>query len=571
MPANSARQSGSHESVSHSDAGSAMSVDRQRPRLLVGAGEFGWGSAGKLRLVLDRLPEFDPIVVGSRLGRDLLAGHDSVVRDAPQTLDDAGRLVEELGVDTALVVGEPVLAQWLFLAGCRVVFLDSLPFLWVESDPVAVGVDTYCAQRCVPEPAWNVLCKARRLVWVDSVVPPENIGPHGPSTDGARAGVLLSIGGLHSPFSGATGDSYLRTVVPPVLRAVRDHGLPLLAVCGNIHADHAERLHDLVDDGVRVGVLPPGEFESALRAAVLLITSPGSTTLLQANRCATPVVTLPPQNLSQMINSEWFGSDGAVTWPNAVLDLATTFALARGQGEKAAVCYLYAAITRAEHEPAVADELYLRTSRVLADRGRLPATRPHLDRLGDRGADQVADEVRRLARRGRRRPSGPSPALRIYVGGPFRAALVDGLLRVNDGYRALYQELIDEFEDRGWQVFNAHRREAWGAQMLDDARSTRLDFDDVSACDVFVATPGTSPASPGTHVEIGWASALDKKIILLVQDEREYAALVTGLPSVADVTFVPFTFGRPVADAVSRIIDGIANERVAVLPTVNPC
>ncbi|MGH3935272.1 MAG: nucleoside 2-deoxyribosyltransferase, partial [Pseudonocardiaceae bacterium] len=379
------------------------------------------------------------------------------------------------------------------------------------------------------------------------------------SLDGrACCDVVVNVGGLHSPFSGTTGHSYLRTLLPPVLRAIRDHGLSVDAVCGNIDADHAKWLRTQTNDGVHIGVLPPAEFEATLRSARLLITSPGSTTLLQANQCAIPVIILPPQNLSQVIHAEWFGQDGslaAVKWPDSVLP-AEEFALVRDQGEEAAVNHLYAAISRAEGDLAVADELYRHTARALAERDSLPIRRPHLDLLGNQGAEQVAYEVRRLLRRGREwAAAGRSPGLRIYVGGPFQAVFDNGLLRINDDYRALYQELLDEFEDCGWQVFNAHRREAWGAQMLDDSRSTRLDFEDVAACDVFVATPGARPASPGTHIEIGWASALGKKIILLIQDECEYAALVTGLPSVADVTFVPFAFGRPVARAVSRIID----------------
>lgn len=38
---------------------------------------------------------------------------------------------------------------------------------------------------------------------------------------------------------------------------------------------------------------------------------------------------------------------------------------------------------------------------------------------------------------------------------------------------------------------------------------TKIDFDEISTCDLFAAFPG-SPASPGTHIEIGWASALKK-------------------------------------------------------------
>nr|WGD65771.1 nucleoside 2-deoxyribosyltransferase [Bacillus subtilis] len=68
---------------------------------------------------------------------------------------------------------------------------------------------------------------------------------------------------------------------------------------------------------------------------------------------------------------------------------------------------------------------------------------------------------------------------------------------------------------------------------------TKIDFDEISTCDLFVAFPG-SPASPGTHIEIGWASALKKKIVLLLEKDRDYAFLIQGLNVVADVEYINF-------------------------------
>jgi hypothetical protein len=50
------------------------------------------------------------------------------------------------------------------------------------------------------------------------------------------------------------------------------------------------------------------------------------------------------------------------------------------------------------------------------------------------------------------------------------------------------------------------------------------------------------------------ALALGKRIFLLTEVGREYAALVTGLPAVSDVTFVPFTLGRPLGAELSNVI-----------------
>ena len=67
---------------------------------------------------------------------------------------------------------------------------------------------------------------------------------------------------------------------------------------------------------------------------------------------------------------------------------------------------------------------------------------------------------------------------------------------------------------------------------------TKIDYDEIEKCDIFIAFPGI-PASPGTHIEIGWASAFNKKIIfLLADDEEKYAYLIRGLHKVTDVTYI---------------------------------
>lgn len=550
--------------VAAAKQGSDFTSTADRARILVAAGEFGWGSVGKLRLVLDELTEVDHVVVGSRLGRELLDAHcrprsDSGSRPAaaqhpePRTVAQAADLVSSTGARAALIVGEPDLARLLAEAGCPVVFLDSLPFLWTEHDSVAFDVDTYCAQRCVPTPAWPVLRRIRRLIWVDSVVPKTANAV----AAGRRDGVVVNVGGLHSPFSGQVGDAYADAVVPAAIDAVLAEGLRLAAVCGNLSPDQVARIRRRVPEDCHVGMLSPADFEAAVAASSLLITSPGSTTLLQANRCGTATIALPPQNLSQVINARWFAGAGdaddgisAVRWPRSVLD-PDVLEQRRLGGEEEAVRYLYAAISAAAGDAELANTLHASIRKAIAAAERIPASRRSLDRLGHQGAAQVADEVRRLVARGRQ----PGNGRKVYVGGPFQAVLDGDRLRISDAYRWLYEDVIDGFERRGWRVFNSHRREAWGAQMLDATASTSMDYADIAECDVFVAAPGANPPSPGTHIEIGWASALGKKIVLLLQQGESYAALVNGLPAIADVTFVPFTFGVPVSDAVLKALD----------------
>ncbi|MFF8832359.1 hypothetical protein [Streptomyces sp. NPDC015131] len=125
----------------------------------------------------------------------------------------------------------------------------------------------------------------------------------------------------------------------------------------------------------------------------------------------------------------------------------------------------------------------------------------------------------------------------MFLAGPFLQLLDPVTGEMPPGTRAPFAFLIDHFEGHGFGVHNAHRREAWGAELMSPETCTPLDQEEIRKADVFVALPGV-PASPGTHIEMGWASAFDKPIVLLLERGREYAFLVRGLHTVATVEYV---------------------------------
>lgn len=162
--------------------------------------------------------------------------------------------------------------------------------------------------------------------------------------------------------------------------------------------------------------------------------------------------------------------------------------------------------------------------------------------------------------RGRRRR-------RLFLGGPFKA-LVDprtGVLSEVEQNRIA--GLIERFEREGYEVHNAHRREGWGAEFLSPEECTRLDFTEIRDCDIFVAYPG-APASPGTHIEIGWAAAFGKPLVLLLDEEATYAFLVRGLHTVADVTYLHYSRDDDIDDIVDQVAAIVTEimERAATAP-----
>ncbi|MET8826254.1 nucleoside 2-deoxyribosyltransferase [Streptomyces sp. NPDC004610] len=154
-------------------------------------------------------------------------------------------------------------------------------------------------------------------------------------------------------------------------------------------------------------------------------------------------------------------------------------------------------------------------------------------------------------------PPGSRPDLGIrsvFVAGPFIQLLDPATGEMPAAARAPFDVLIKHFEAQGLAVHNAHRREAWGAELMRPEQCTKLDQDEIRKADVFVALPGR-PASPGTHIEIGWASAFGKPIVLLLERDTEYTFLVQGLHTVASVEYVVHTDIASCLPAVDRAVD----------------
>ena len=164
--------------------------------------------------------------------------------------------------------------------------------------------------------------------------------------------------------------------------------------------------------------------------------------------------------------------------------------------------------------------------------------------------------------------AAPAPALaqrlglrKVFVAGPFYK-LVDPVTKTMTARdRARFERLIDYFEASGCTVFNAHKREAWGEAFLAPDEFTRLDFDEIASADVLVAVPGP-PASLGTHIELGWASAVGKPIVLLLERGEDYALMLYGLRHLVPTAIVETVDGGfPIGaleDALDRVCAGRA-------------
>jgi nucleoside 2-deoxyribosyltransferase len=129
----------------------------------------------------------------------------------------------------------------------------------------------------------------------------------------------------------------------------------------------------------------------------------------------------------------------------------------------------------------------------------------------------------------------------VFVGGPIQHAIArDGTF--DRRARSAIASAIAALESGGHRVLSAHVFEQFGK--MDMAGLFRevcqRDYAWMRQCDAFVAvlpldSRGEVIHSGGTSVELGWASALGKPIVLVCDPAPRYSHLVLGLDAVARV------------------------------------
>lgn len=342
--------------------------------------------------ILEQLPDAEVIVFGSELGIDVFARQTRVLASYAGTDVLLADVCRRHRVDAALVVLDPDVATAAATC-CPVVYVDSLPFLWTRMSELPSGVSAHLAQLTptLPGSCWDVLRRARRLRWIEGIVPLSEAAPVGAGS------VVINLGGLASPVRPADGLAYPHVVLPPLLEqiAARGHGdvtittSPAALAC-------VERAVAGGPWNVSVRSLDHRAFGEALRSASLLATSPGLTTLLECGALRTASIVLPPQSVSQWLNMAAVvatgGGERCVAWPEVVLDAPDVDRL-RLDGEAGAVEYIYGAIAGARGHAGVAAELGRSFSDALSAGPACPSA-GLVDVVGTRGAVQVADIVR---------------------------------------------------------------------------------------------------------------------------------------------------------------------------------
>ncbi|MBI2862268.1 MAG: hypothetical protein HYX89_05570 [Chloroflexi bacterium] len=125
----------------------------------------------------------------------------------------------------------------------------------------------------------------------------------------------------------------------------------------------------------------------------------------------------------------------------------------------------------------------------------------------------------------------------VFFAAPLTNKILSGT--IDPAFRAELESLIEAVKGLGFNVLNSHVREKWGHATPLPRELAAKAYADLLASDVVVAYIDETP-SFGTHLEVGWASALTKPTIVAIKNNGITTPLVAGLEDAFPVYQIRF-------------------------------
>lgn len=122
--------------------------------------------------------------------------------------------------------------------------------------------------------------------------------------------------------------------------------------------------------------------------------------------------------------------------------------------------------------------------------------------------------------------------MKVFISCPFTGLCKDENYEIKDEYKPFFEKMIKEFEKINVDYYLAIKRENWGIEHKGPEECTLSDYEGIKSSDFLIVIPGNKMSkgiSGGVHIELGWASALKKKIYILKEDNFQYSPVVMGL------------------------------------------
>lgn len=363
--------------------------------ILVSAMNFGLGPVGKLSSIVNyvntRRDNINWYSCGDRF--DVSIFEKNIFKDHCDERENEAvdEYIKKYNIKFAIVVLDFELAEYLEKIGVKVFYVDSLPFMWSEADPIPLNASYYFAQKCVNmnERANKVISKVKNLVWVNPIIPCiEEDNSFDKEYD-----VVINLGGMDSPFG--DGKEYINTILVNIINALKEFYLPskILVTCGSKAKENIKNiLKDANIVNIAVDTLIQSQFAEVVKNCKLFLTSPGMTTIYETCSYNKDTIILPPQNLSQFYNIEfskrliknlktieWNREDLSFSYLEKYFDL----------GEDELVKLIYTNISRAEKDKTYNEKLFKEMKELL----RAPFTSRDVIVFESNGTVDIVDRL----------------------------------------------------------------------------------------------------------------------------------------------------------------------------------
>ncbi|MBI1978563.1 MAG: hypothetical protein HYS62_00705 [Candidatus Aenigmarchaeota archaeon] len=122
-----------------------------------------------------------------------------------------------------------------------------------------------------------------------------------------------------------------------------------------------------------------------------------------------------------------------------------------------------------------------------------------------------------------------------------------------------YINFLDSIEsvarEQGFQTFLPHRDlHKWGTANIDEHEVGKKSMIELQSSDLLIAYP---EQSVGVNIELGWASAFKKKILILINEKERISVMHSGLSGVANSKIIKFKDIMDLRTKLREELDGI--------------
>ena len=127
----------------------------------------------------------------------------------------------------------------------------------------------------------------------------------------------------------------------------------------------------------------------------------------------------------------------------------------------------------------------------------------------------------------------------IFFCAPYIKKIDNETKLINEEFKDWLSKIIEYFKKNIQNVNNSHVREEWGANIYPPSDAIRHDFSDIRNADCVIAYIGNPPSS-GVLVELGFAAAIKKPIVIFTENKQLIPYFVLGLNNWTNTKIIVF-------------------------------